>query len=223
MTNAPRRFGPVTKPHYSEVCNMRSKVSVTVKFCKSDTDRQAGFSLMELMSVVVIVGVLSAMAIPTFSDYIYKSRATEATEFLGVIRLREESYRSEFGAYCPTLTTAQLPTTLSSLDTKSNLVPDPSTTRKNSVFWTATDTWRQLGATPSGAVRFGYGVAAGNPSNMPTGLGFETRPDFWWVGRAVGDLDGDGTYVMFETYSANKGIYIGTYPPPSVAIAKGWE
>jgi prepilin-type N-terminal cleavage/methylation domain-containing protein len=203
---------------------MRAKATVTVKFSRSDNNRQSGFTLMELMTVVVIVGVLSAMAIPTFSDYLYKSRATEATEFLGVIRLREEAYRAEFGAYCPTIPVASGPTTVTTLDTLSNLNPNPSTTRKESVFWTPTPTWQQLGASPSGAVRFGYGVVAGDPSNMPTGLGFQARPDFWWVGRAVGDLDGDNTYGMFETYSASKGIYIGDYPPPgSGAIAKGWE
>jgi type II secretory pathway pseudopilin PulG len=180
---------------------------------------------MELMTVVVIVGVLSAMAIPTFSDYIYKSRATEATEFLGVIRLREESYRSEFGAYCPTLPPEKFPTQLTALDTKSNLVPDPSTTGRNTTFWTSTPQWRQLGAAPSGPVRFGYGVVAGDPSTiagLPTSLGFQTRPDFWWIARAVGDLDGDGTYVMFETYSASKGIFIGSYPDGAVN-PKGWE
>ncbi len=180
---------------------------------------------MELMTVVVIVGVLSAMAIPTFSDYVYKSRATEATEFLGVIRLREESYRSEFGAYCPTLPAASFPSQLTSLDTKSNLTPDPSTTGRDTTFWTSTAEWRQLGAAPSGPVRFGYGVVAGDPStisNLPTTLGFQTRPDFWWVARAVGDLDGDGTYVMFETYSGSKGIFIGSYPG-AVVNAKGWE
>jgi prepilin-type N-terminal cleavage/methylation domain-containing protein len=201
---------------------MRAKPSVTVKFSRTDNNRQRGFTLMELMTVVVIVGVLSAMAIPTFSDYLYKSRATEATEFLGVIRLREEAYRAEFGAYCPTLAAAAFPTALSSLDSRTNLNPDPSTTGRNSRFWTSTAQWRQLGATPSGPVRFGYGVVAGDPSNMPAGLGFQARPDFWWVARAVGDLDGDGTYVMFEAYSPSKGVYIGNYPTGGI-IAKGWE
>ena len=87
-----------------------------------------GFTLMELMTVVIIVGILSAIAVPTFSNYIYKARASEATEFLGVIRLREESYRSEFGVYCPTI--ASNGNSVSSLDTPSNLVPDPTTTQR---------------------------------------------------------------------------------------------
>jgi prepilin-type N-terminal cleavage/methylation domain-containing protein len=201
---------------------MRAKPTLTVKSFRSDNTRQRGFTLMELMTVVVIVGVLSAMAIPTFTDYLYKSRAIEATEFLGVIRLREEAYRSEFGAYCPTLPTASGPTLLTSLGTASNLNP-ATTPGRNAAAWNPTTEWRQLGATPSGPVRFGYGVVAGDPGNPPTGLGFETRPDFWWVGRAVGDLDGDGTLVMFETYSSSKGIYVGTYATASVPIAKGWE
>ena len=192
---------------------------------KRSRARNEGFSLMELMTVVAIVGVLSAMAIPTFSDYLYKSRTTEATEFLGVIRLREEAYRSEFGAYCPTLTTSQLPTELGSLDSPDNLVPNPKTTGRETVFFTppsGNTEWRQLGASPSGPVRFGYGVVAGDPSTIPKNLGFEARRDFWWVARAVADLDEDGEYVMFETYSANKGIFIGTYPDAK-PISKGWE
>jgi type II secretory pathway pseudopilin PulG len=178
---------------------------------------------MELMTVVVIVGVLSAMAIPTFSDYVYKSRATEATEFLGVIRLREEAYRSEFGVYCPTVASDQQPNKLTSLDSNGNLIPDPSTTKRENTFFPGSKEWRQLGASPSGPVRFGYGVVAGDPSDAPGGLGFETRLDFWWVARAVGDLDADGTYVMFETYSANKGIYIADFKSQTTPIEKGWE
>lgn len=203
----------------------RTPLEVTKR--RQDTgarDRSAGFSLMELMTVVVIVGVLSALAVPTFSNYIYKSRATEATEFLGVIRLREEAYRSEFGAYCPTLTDAQNPMDVASLDTKANLVPDPSTTQREVKPFNPTTEWRQLGARPSGMVRFGYGVAAGPPTNLPpVALGFQTRPDFWFVARAMGDLDADGEYVIFETYSASKGIYIGDDETPSAPLAKGWE
>lgn len=182
--------------------------------------KQQGFTLMELMTVVVIVGVLSAIAIPTFQSYIYKSRTTEATEFLGVIRLREEAYRSEFGVYCPTLAASASPNAYSSLNTNSNLVPDPSTTRRDPKPFVATTPWLNLGARPSGNVRFGYGVAAGLPTEAvaQTGLGFtDATADFWFVARAVGDLNGDNTFCTFEIYSASKNMWI------SDPKGRGWD
>lgn len=187
---------------------------------RASAGKRDGFSLLELMTVVAIVGVLSAVAIPTFSNYIYKSRTTEATEFLGVIRLREESYRAEFGVYCPTLDTQ--PNSISSLS-NSNLVPNPATTGRNSVPWPASPPtpWLQLGARPTGPVRFGYGVAAGDPASAPTSLGWNTaNADFWFVARAVGDLDGNGVFGTFEIYSPTKNVWFGDANGP---IARGWE
>lgn len=178
---------------------------------------------MELMTVVAIVGILSAIAIPTFSDYVYKARTAEATEFLGVIRLREESYRAEFGAYCPTLPSGATQNDPSQMNTASNLTPDPTTTRRDPKPFVSTTPWLQLGARPTGPVRFGYGVAAGVPADaVATGLGWTSaNADFWFVARAVGDLDADGIYVTFEIYSATKGIWIGD--SAGKPITKGWE
>ena len=62
--------------------------------------RNQGYTITELMITVVIIGVLATLAIPTFTSYIYKARVTEATNFLGKIKQRQESYRNEFGQYC---------------------------------------------------------------------------------------------------------------------------
>jgi type II secretory pathway pseudopilin PulG len=179
---------------------------------------------MELMTVVIIVGILSAVAVPTFSGYIYKSRTSEATEFLGVIRLREESYRSEFGVYCPTLPAAASPNDPASLDDKSNLVPDPTTTRRDAKAFNATQPWLQLGARPTGPVRFGYGVAAGAPTDVSKlyTLGWtDATADFWFVARAVGDLNGDDKFCTFEIYSPTKNVWIGD--SARNPLGKGWE
>ena len=67
-----------------------------------------GFSLVELMVVVTITAVLAAIALPTFTGYINRSRASEAVEFLGAISMRQEAYRSEFGGYLQCTTGADI-------------------------------------------------------------------------------------------------------------------
>ena len=44
--------------------------------------RSAGFSLIELMIGVAIVGIMAAIAVPTFKSYVYRGRATEAVTVL---------------------------------------------------------------------------------------------------------------------------------------------
>jgi type IV pilus assembly protein PilE len=58
-----------------------------------------GFTLVELLVVVAIVGILSAIAIPQYSEYVRRGKVSEATGALGELRLRAEKYYSDNRTY----------------------------------------------------------------------------------------------------------------------------
>lgn len=60
---------------------------------------QQGFSLIELMIAIVIVGIITAVAIPNYRDYVTRSRIPEATAALGDLRVRMEQYYQDNRTY----------------------------------------------------------------------------------------------------------------------------
>jgi len=58
-----------------------------------------GFTLIELMITVAIVAILAAVALPSYSDYIRRSQASEATGQLSLYRTRMEQYYQDNRSY----------------------------------------------------------------------------------------------------------------------------
>lgn len=66
--------------------------------------RQQGFTLIEVIVVIIMIGVLAAVAIPIYSGYVYRARASEGVVFLGTIKTYAMEYRTSRGIW-PTLDT----------------------------------------------------------------------------------------------------------------------
>ena len=68
--------------------------------------QKEGFTLIELMIVVAIIGILAAIAIPNFLAYQMKSRQSEAKTNLQAIKTSEVAFQAERGCYLEFLQSA---------------------------------------------------------------------------------------------------------------------
>ena len=60
---------------------------------------QQGFTLIEVMIVVAIIGILAAIAYPSYDEYVKRGNRTEGQAFLGDVAARQERYFSQNNKY----------------------------------------------------------------------------------------------------------------------------
>ena len=152
---------------------------------------KAGFTLIELMIVVAIIGILAVIAIPAFIGYMRRAKTSEASSNLkNMFVLAAGYYQNEQWS---TRTVQRTGTIASS----ACVVPTATTSNTPSQQKTAVDfsrealSFRSLGFSIADPIYYRYRVeSAGGCSHR----GNENLYSF----QAIGDLNGDGNTSLFE-------------------------
>lgn len=134
---------------------------------------------MELMTVVFIIGILAATAIPIVGKYLLKAKTTEASLNIRKIYDGEVAYYQEER-------TNQLGIVISKEFINLSRTPTFPTQQKQYGDFARED-WASIKFAADGPVLYAYSVAA---SGIGTSAAF--------TARAEGDIDGDGQTSLFE-------------------------
>ena len=140
--------------------------------------RQDGFTLVELMVVVAIIGLLSAVAIPNFKKYQAKAKVSEAKLQLAAAYTAEQAFFSDFNMYSRCLPYMGFDPGRESANRYYNIGFKTGTTIDASAHGAAVNSGLNATACPLAA------------SETAGGLGVESDPDDSWfpAGKGIGNV-----------------------------------
>ncbi|MGD9822959.1 type IV pilin protein [Desulfobacter sp.] len=116
-------------------------------------NNQKGFTLIELMIVVAIIGILAAIAIPNYLTYQLKAKTAEAKTNMGAIRTALEAYNAEADLYQACVSS-----------------PDANPGKAKRA-WSDAGGFGSIGFNPAGEVYYTYSVSAGASDYTVTAIG----------------------------------------------------
>ncbi len=166
-----------------------------------------GFTLIEMMVVVIIVGVLATLAVVGYRKIVQSSHVSEATGMVQNIRVAQEAYKSETQQY------ANISSSMTAWYPRDPQYGVESSWEGGTGATNAGYSWSQLPLHVDGPVLFGYVTQAGTPSTQPPQATYEnssvTMPtnitSDWFVVAAAADLDNDpstgGTLVVGASWT----------------------
>lgn len=153
--------------------------------------KQLGFTLIELMIVIAIIGILAAFAIPAYNDYVTRSQVTEAVELLAGFKVGLVDFSSEHNAW-PTLADFSATRGLGYSGTSSNQIYGTLQGKYARVSSTVSDF--QGASYPKGQItaEMQHGRSLGQRLTLSTTDGGA----FWVCGNAtVNGITGTGTTI----------------------------
>lgn len=152
---------------------------------------ERGFTLVELMIVVVIIAILAAVVVPMFTGESKKVKVrTEVNAMFAELSAKQERYKSENNVY---LAVAECPT------------PASATPKAVTLCQNTGDPWLDLGIIPpEQSLRCSYEVYIGDSATAPTAPTGATVvipsayvATSWYMLHARCNMDGDGVIAHY--------------------------